>query len=163
MITLFKYHFYRLGLKLLTFSEVVNYNFAEIEKNNKYETQDGKFMLISSDKCIFRTKYLFKPLEWNPFNNGVPTTGFIHIKDGIFTTEIRLSLGITIFIVVWIIGFTSGVIWEVILSFLKGENIYESIVFLAVLIIVILLFLEFKKIMLNKSLAIYEQIKIHIS
>lgn len=69
------------------------------------ETEHVKYRVLEGNRCVFRRKHRFFELRWNtPFE----IKGIISWENGALTVRGRYFLGVTLFFVAWLAGWTVG-------------------------------------------------------
>ena len=69
------------------------------------ETEHVKYRVLEGHRCLFRRKFTLFEFRWN---TPLEMKGVISWADGTLTTRGRYSLGVTLFFVAWLAGWTVG-------------------------------------------------------
>jgi hypothetical protein len=69
------------------------------------ETPHVKYRVLERNQCLFRRKFFWLEVRWD---TPLEMKGIISWKDGTITVRGRYFLGITIFFVAWLVGWTFG-------------------------------------------------------
>ena len=81
------------------------------------ETADIKYRVLEGHRCLFRRKFTLFEFRWN---TPLELKGVISWTDGTLTTSARYLLGVTLFFLAWLTGWTIGGIMFVIKGQLMG-------------------------------------------
>jgi hypothetical protein len=69
------------------------------------ETQHVKYRVVEGNRCLFRRKFNFFEFRWN---TPMEIKGIISWSDGILNVKGRYLLGVILFFVCWLAGWTLG-------------------------------------------------------
>jgi hypothetical protein len=97
---------YNIGKRVLEFTERLDYIKDSIRLNDIVKTQRCKYKFLELNKCIFREKWRASHIL--RLNTPFPLKGTVEFNDGKATVQGRVPLGMSIFLLAWLVGWSSG-------------------------------------------------------